>query len=69
MAAMHSSTEISGSQSWRGQPIFCRSSIIIWYAMGRPNKNHSGTWEGTRPVTVAVYSTATSAYSSRHSTV
>ena len=53
-AAMQHKTLTSGSQSWTGQPTFCRSSTTMWYSMGRPNRNHSGTWEGTRPVTVAV---------------
>ena len=34
----------SGSQSWTGQPTFCRSSTTMWYSIGRLNRNHSGTW-------------------------
>ena len=66
---MQHSTLSSGSQSWRGQPVFWVSSTKMWYSMGRPNRSHSGFWLGTRPVTVAVNSTATSAYRHRHSTV
>ena len=68
-AAMQHSTLSSGSQSWMGQPAFWVSSTKMWYSSGRPNSGHSSFWVGTRPVTVAVNSTATRAYRHRHSTV
>lgn len=67
---MQHSTLTSGSHAWRGQPCLpSRSSTIRWYSSGRPKRNQRGIWVGTRPVTVAVYSTATRAYRHRHSTV
>ena len=53
-AAIHKSTDTSGSQSRRGQPVFCISSTKMWYSMGRPKRGHRSFWVGTRPVTVAV---------------
>lgn len=68
--AMQHSTLTSGSQLWRGQPCLpSRSSTKMWYNSGKPKRNHRGIWVGTRPVTVAVYNTATKAYRHRHSTI